>query len=240
MLQQSIEAHRIGFGGGSMLYILICMDKKTIDVRIRFIVCGLVFIGGAFSSISAMAHAVLMTYIGHAVEVKIGSTNIDVSVELNFNEAVSFQERKLMDRNEDGSVGQDEVSAYLENIAATLADGLSLSIDGQPVDLPMLYEPRLDLLGIETVARTHHVLRLAFFARTPDSLRAGQEILLSDRLWSDKPALISYRVVGTDELQIDAASPRKVLAESSARSTERSIRMICTKGFPPSISAQRR
>jgi len=53
-------------------------------------------------------------------------------------EIPAFQEAEVIDQDDDGELSDDESSAYLETAAATLADGLSLSINGTSSELRLL------------------------------------------------------------------------------------------------------
>jgi hypothetical protein len=94
---------------------------------------------------------------------------------------------------------------------------VSLTIGGRAVALVSLYDPELDLLDVRTIAPAHHVLRLFFFARTPDGMAAGDEIELTDRLWAGAPTLAVSRATGSGGVGV-ASNTRVQSAASPAAS----------------------
>ena len=169
--------------------------------------------GGAVAAVallslapSSSGHAVFMTYINHRATITVGPRDIDVELELTFYEVRSMAERRRMDADHDGLITRNEVCAYLKRISADLDAGLRLTIGGRAVDLVPLYDPELDLLGVNEIAPCHHVLRLFYFARTPSWLKAGDEIVLDDFLWSQTAALRSFSVTGRGEYRLAASA----------------------------------
>jgi hypothetical protein len=134
--------------------------------------------------------------------VSVSPENIDITVELTFYEMPSLSERRRMDRDLDNAISDDERAAYLKGLAEQVGKGLSLAVDGEVVDVMVLYEPELDLLGVSEVSPSHHVLRLYYFARTPIGLKADSELVVKDVLWSNLPALRSAEAVGDDGFEV--------------------------------------
>jgi hypothetical protein len=178
-----------------------------------------------------------MTYVAHAIRVNIGPANIDIDVELTFNETVSLKERKLMDRDQNGSIDRAEMASYLAELEPILESGIQLTIGAHAVELLMRYEPELDLLGAQTVMPEHHVLKLAFFARISTVSAAVQEVVLQDHLWADAPALCSFQAAGTDGIEVQVTSPRRVLSNRQGKIDDRMVRIMSaapTSALPPS------
>ncbi len=153
---------------------------------------------GSYVDRAAYGHADFMSFIQHRVSAKVGSANIDITVELTFFEIPSLAERERMDTNHDKALTDDEVKAYLGRIAESLNKSMSLSVGGRSVDLTPLYDPEIDMLGVKKVVPYHHVLLLYYFARTPAWLTPGTEIAIAGNLWPTAKALCSFEVVGND------------------------------------------
>ncbi len=135
------------------------------------------------------AHPVYMDHVEHAARVIVGPDNIDIRLRLTFHEFRSLAERRSMDADGDEVLGPTERQAYLKRILGGLADRIELEVDGRRLPVLDLYPPRLDLMGVQAVSLTHHVLELSFFARTPAHLGPDSWLVMRDRLWPDAPAL---------------------------------------------------
>lgn len=158
---------------------------------------------------TAQAHTFLRNYIQHHALIAVAPKNIDVTLELTFNENCSAAERAKMDTNHDGRISSAEVERYLSGLTKALEKGFALSVAGQVLELVPLYDAKLDLMG-DTRVRPHtHVLRLYLFARTPESLKAGSVIELKDSLWSDTGALRSVEVGGADGFRFSSVPVRE-------------------------------
>lgn len=151
------------------------------------------------------AHPVYMEYIEHQVHVRVGPANIDITVELRFNEVQSLAQRRRMDGDRDGIISRPEQARYLRRMRRELADAFRLNCQGKPLDVIELYAPELDLLGAEGVSPTHHVLRLSYFARTPRPLALPAKLELEDAGWAGAPALWLFR--GTGEPGVNLQTP---------------------------------
>jgi hypothetical protein len=202
---------------------------------VRYAICA-AGICGFGAPTSATAHDFMTAYVDHAVRVVVGPSNIDITVELTFNELVSLEERKRMDRDRDGWINEGEIASYLSNLGPALTRGMELTIGRRSVPVLELYDPQLDLLGAKMVAPAHHILHLAFFARTPSSFSTGrQQIVLHDNLWADAPAICSFQVEGTGAIQVEMTSPRKILSNPGVPGADRSIQ-ITSETVPASSS----
>jgi hypothetical protein len=144
------------------------------------------------------AHPVLMTYVTHRVTVTPGPVNIDVQVELTFNEYPSLSERRRMDADHNGRIDASEMGLYTQSLVERTADAVTLAADGRDLELVPLYTPELGLQGADQVVPVHHVLRLFYFARTPEGLHAGSEFVLEDKLWPGVPSITVPALRGGD------------------------------------------
>jgi hypothetical protein len=161
----------------------------------------------ALDSSTALAHDLFTAYIQHRVAVTLGAKHVDVTVQLTFFEDPSEHEREQMDTNGNGRLSRSEIDAYLRNLEPRLGPTVGLIIGGRPVPLTQLREPELDLLGNDSVGRGHHRLTLHFFAPTPVSISAGQELLVEDRLWPEVRALGAIQVEGLDNCRLESVPP---------------------------------
>lgn len=168
-----------------------------------------------------------MTFIRHEAKIVVGPRNIDIALELTFHEYPSLVERRRMDRNHDDSITMDEIDSYLAGIADALCDGVSLSVDGRPVQVMPLYSPQVDLLGESIVVPSHHLLRLSFFARTPDWLRPGSRIRAEYRLWSETPRIDVLNATGSDGIQVVPADVNGSVLSTEAVVGPRVILLSC-------------
>lgn len=151
---------------------------------------------------SAWAHPVYMDHIEHQILVRVGHDNIDITVELRFNEVQSLAQRRRMDSDRDGRISQAERDRYLRRMRRELAEAFRLTHEGKPLDVIELYAPELDLLGAEGVSPGHHILRLTFFARTPSPLTAPANLEFEDASWPGPPALWLFRATGASGIDL--------------------------------------
>ena len=161
-------------------------------------------IGGPHGS---AAHEQLATFVQHRIHLTVGERYIDLILDLTFFEEWSAQERRAMDADGDGRITRSESESYLKKLAPALAQQLKLRVAGRELDLVPLYDPELDLLGSSQTGPAHHRLRLWFFGSTPATLRAGDEIVVEDRLWPQAKALGTLQLEGRDGCTLEAATP---------------------------------
>jgi hypothetical protein len=175
---------------------------------------------------SARAHADLMGFIRHAVRVEVGPTNIDVTVELTFYEIPSVTERQRMDANGDKRIDAAEAGTYIESLAETLADGIRLEVDGRALEVVALRDPALDLMGVDRVSPAHHLLRLAWFARTPAGLGPGSRLVFEDRLWPKTRALDAFEAAGVGGMRVETIAGPKPAGGGAAQGKAAFTRII--------------
>lgn len=168
-----------------------------------------------------------MTFIRHEAKVVVGPRNIDITVELTFYEYPSLAERRRMDRDHDEVISEAELSSHLAGLREMLRDAVSLSVDGRALPVVPLYDPQIDLLGAAGVVPSHHVLRLFFFARTPEWLRAGSRLCIEDKLWPDAPRIDALDAVGRDGFGIVAEEGQGPRPMPEAATGPRGISLVC-------------
>jgi hypothetical protein len=157
-----------------------------------------------FAPVRADAHDVLADYIQRAVTLAVGSNHIDLELELTFFEHPSAAERKAMDTDGDGFISTGERESYLDRLAPIFAGQIRLCVAGKQIPLTPLYEPELSLPGQSALARSHHQLKFILFTTTPADLKAGDAIVIEDRLWPANRILGSVRAEGRDGCRLEA------------------------------------
>jgi hypothetical protein len=172
-----------------------------------------VFLLGSY--VACVAHDFYQGYIQHRASLTVGAKHIDLTLQLTFFEDGSEHERQAMDRNGDGRLTPQEVSAYLKELEPKLVTELTVSVGGRSLPLMVLYPAEVDLLDDDRVGREHHRLTLYFFAKTPSDLRAGTEIIVQDKFWTDAGKIGSLQVKGKDGCRLERVS-RDTQSELSA------------------------
>jgi hypothetical protein len=150
---------------------------------------------GAVASVSA--HPSSRNVVQHRAVVTVGAAYIDVTLDLTFHENASAAERARLDANGDDRISRAEIASSLDADAESFERGLTLTLDGTPVELVPLADPTLDLMGEDRVRPRVHALRLSYFARTPPSLASGGVLILRDGLWPEAAALRSIEIAAT-------------------------------------------
>jgi len=153
------------------------------------------------------AHDLYAAFVQHHVRLDAGARHLDVTIDLTFFEEWSARERQRMDLDRDGRIARSEIEAYLMKHGSEFASRVKLLVAGREVPLTELYEPEIDLLGNNRVGPAHHRLRFYFFASTPSSLRAGDSVVIEDRLWPDTKALITLDGAAANGGKIDVEKP---------------------------------
>jgi len=200
-------------------------DRHTVNRRrsVPWLAGVLFLVGGFCGERAASAHALFMSYVQHRTAITVGPANIDITIELTFFETRSISERRRMDADADGTITVGEIQSYLARIADSLDGGIGLRIAGRPVAVMPLYQPEVDLLGVDQVAPCHHVLRLFYFARTPDWLAPGSQIVIDDGLWQHTARIGSLEITGQGGFRI--AGPTGAESRSDADGTGRPLVM---------------
>jgi hypothetical protein len=194
-------------------------------------------IGGRLGS---AAHEHLADCVQHRIHLTVGERYIDVTLDLTFFDRWSARERRAMDADGDGRITRAESESYLKKLAPALARQLKLRVAGRQLDLAPLYEPELDLLGSNQTGPACHRLRLWFFGSTPAALRAGDDIVVEDRFWSQAKALGTLEAEGRDGCALDAAAPggpgfAPTLAGAACLFHARCLKPPRTKPGPPAL-----
>lgn len=168
-----------------------------------------------------------MTFIRHDAKISVGPRNIDVVLELTFHEYPSLAERRRMDRNHDEAITEAELKTYLDGLTGSLRDALTLHVDDRPLEVIPLYDPQIDLLDTVSVAPAHHVLRLSWFARTPEWLHIGSRMRMQYRLWSEAPRIDVLSVAGRDGVRLVADDVSRLSLSSEVAAGPREISLSC-------------
>ncbi len=177
----------------------------------------------------AGAHEQFTTFIQHHIDVALGAKYLDLTVELSFFEEWSEREREAMDQNHDGQITRTEVESYVKGLAPTIAKQVTMRLRGQELPLAPLYAPEVDLLGNDLTGRAHHRLRLFFFAATPTAGRAGEELIIEDRLWGQARALGTVQAEGQDGWVLEAVKPADPAWAPALANEPRQFRIKCLK-----------
>ncbi|GMV92273.1 MAG: hypothetical protein AMXMBFR82_20510 [Candidatus Hydrogenedentota bacterium] len=151
------------------------------------------------------AHVELEQYLQQRVTAIVTPANVDITLELLFTSPVSREERHKIDADLDGVLSGDEVKDYLDAVASEAERGITLRIDGIPLPLIPLHDAELDFLDSSGVEAHPHVLRLFFFARTPESFHTGSTLSLDSTLWTDAPSLVASTVYGENGIEMNGA-----------------------------------
>ncbi len=151
------------------------------------------------------AHVELEQYLQQRVTAIVTPANVDITLELLFTSPVSLEERHKIDADMDGVLSGEEVEDYLDAVAAEAEEGITLRVDGIPLHLVPLHDLELDFLDSSGVEAHPHVLRLYFFARTPETFHAGSTLSLDSTLWTDAPSLVASTVYGENGIEMNGA-----------------------------------
>lgn len=172
------------------------------------------------ATLDSPGHDLFTAFVQHRLHLQVGARNLDLTLDLTFFEEWSGRERQKMDSDGDGRITRSEIDIYLKRLASSgLSQQVRLTHAGKPVPLALLYEPEIDLLGSNRAAPAHHQLRLSFFAPTPPSLQAGDELRVESGLWADAKALVSVQVDGQDGCQMQGDAGREPLVPQTKRAS---------------------
>lgn len=157
---------------------------------LRGLVAGLA-VGGLFVAAGpgVFAHPFLSDYLQHRLVLARDGDVLEVGVVVTFFEAGSLQERAAMDTDHDGVIRHGEISAYVRERSEEWQNQFRLCLDGQWQTPLLLYEPEVDLGRIDRVVAAHHRLDLHYFVSIPAAFKPGDEVIIEDRLWPNRPAM---------------------------------------------------
>jgi len=153
---------------------------------------------------AGLGHPIHTDHVEHGVHISVGQRNIDVTVRLQLNELLSLSERRRMDLDGDKLITNQEREVYLQRVRLQLIEAFRLTCDDVELPLIELYEPRLDLLGLDSVSPRHHVVELCFFARTPVQMSAGSYLQFEDRAYAAYPSLWFFSAEGAEGVEVHA------------------------------------
>lgn len=189
-----------------------------------------------FSLLSSIAQPVAAhpsrgDYIQHHTLLRVDPVNIDVEIEIGFDDMRAMAERHRMDRDHDWRISGEELRSYAETLTEATFDQLTLNLDGRPLELIPLHEAEVDLAGQSQVAPRSCTLRLFFFARCGPALSAGSRLALVDRLWESAPALCTLRAEGTRGVSVQVTQAGDVFPAAGA-GRPRELSAVCLKTPP--------
>lgn len=144
------------------------------------------------------AHDLFTNYVQHSAHLAAGARHLDLTLDLTFFEEWSARERQVMDADTNGRITRAELDSYLKQLAPRLTRQVKVRVAGAELPLVPLYDPEVDLLANDQTGPGHHRLRLFFFAPTPPTLRAGDEIVVEDSLWPGAKTLGTVQAEGRD------------------------------------------
>jgi hypothetical protein len=180
----------------------------------------------------ARAHDMLGSYVQHAVHLTAGAQHLDITLDLTFFEEWSARERKAMDTDGSGVITRSEQEAYLKGMETGACQQVKLFVSGREVPLASLYPPEIDLLANSRVGPAHHRLRVFFFAAAPAGLRAGDELVIDDKLWPQANILVTSQAEGRDGCRLATGQPTDAELPPAKLSRLRRITFKCLQ--PPS------
>lgn len=144
------------------------------------------------------AHDLFTNYVQHSVHLIVGARHLDLTLDLIFFEEWSARERRAMDADTNGRIARSELETYVNQLAPHLYEQVKLRVAGCERQLIPLYDPEVDLMANDKIGPGHHRLRLFFFAPTPPTLRADDEIVVEDRFWPEAKVLGTVQAEGRD------------------------------------------
>lgn len=182
----------------------------------------------------ATAHDLFTNYVQHGLNLTVGAQHLDLTLDLTFFEEWSAHERHRMDADGNGRIVQQEVAAYLKQLAPKLSGQVKLRVAGRELPLLPLYDPEIDLLAKDQTGPGHHRLRLFFFAPTPPTLRADDELLVEDHLWPEAKFLATVQTEGHDGCTLTTEIKVKPRLSPARPDEARWFRFRCLK--PPAAN----
>ena len=209
------------------------IDNKML-CPLRFLcMCWVVAIACSISQ-RALAHTSLEHYVRESLFISVGTENVDVKIQFSFPASLSLVERKFMDQDGNGTLSKEEQGNYLKNIQARAEKQLRFSINGQSTMLIPLEEPVLDLQDTQKIEAHPHELRLAYFARLPQTFGVGGTFTLDSGLWPDMPLLISVSFEGEEGIRFQMLGKQGLRQPSTNDTSSSVIEARCTQWNPGS------
>ena len=150
----------------------------------------------------AAAHVALNEVVQQTIDIVVAPRNIDVSMELHYFGATAQEARTHADRNSDKRIDENEREAYLADHAPGLISALTLTIDGKPCPLVVLYDPEADGLEGEASSTAPLTIKLYCFARTPKDIAAGSRVVLENGSWKRNMLAPRIKVTGKDGILV--------------------------------------
>ncbi len=176
--------------------------------------------------VTVSAHQLLGDCVQHRVFLTVDPVNIDIEVELTFTDMRAMAERRRLDRDHDWSINAEEVSHYAARLEGLGPEPFGVAIDGRALRVVPLYDPQVELRAGRQVAPAPLALRLFYFARTPEWLKPGSQVVLTDRLWPEAPAILAMAVNGRDGVRM-ATLPTDPFSSALHKGSGRELRAQC-------------
>jgi nickel/cobalt transporter (NicO) family protein len=181
-----------------------------------------------FAARPAGAHPMGNFSISHYTRLEARAESIAVRYLLDFAEIPTVSEREELDANSDGKIADAERAAFLRDRAATLKEGLALTVNGKPATLDlkkteMQFRPGAG--GLDTLLFT-----MELEARLPES-NPGSTYRI-DYLDTNYPQRSGWREV----IVVNAAGAR--VSNSSAPSTDLSHELTSYPSDPTAVPLQ--
>ena len=139
-------------------------------------------------------HGVLGRVVQHHIVATVGTSYLDVTVEVTFHSVFAQRERRRLDADGDGLIQAEETRRYLDEILGALEAGLRISAGKREIKLTTLHPPELDLLENEAAGAHPLRVRASYVASLDDRMRQAGPVELEDQLWPEAPALSSLQV----------------------------------------------
>ena len=162
-----------------------------------------------------------------SVAISVGTQNIDIQLHFSFPSALSLSERQRMDRDADGRLSKQERKAYLAKVVTRAEEQLRLSFAGKAATLIPLEDPVLDLQDAPDVEAHPHELKLAYFARVPESFGDGGTFTLDSGMWTELPLMVSVAVESAPGIRFHTADAQGLRPPSKGEASFRITEARC-------------
>ncbi|MEW6357372.1 MAG: hypothetical protein AB1696_13665 [Planctomycetota bacterium] len=157
-------------------------------IRTDWLVCA-----GVLLTQSICAHPFLTEQLGRFSELTIHRDRVDVKYTLSLTRLLLIEEIVLMNRDGDTRISEEEKRTYYSSLRETLREGLSLTIDGQPVRIEVCP-------GIEVQPPVYRVFQ--FRGSFKSLLTGDHSIVFSDRNYPQVPGPVEIVGRASDGIAI--------------------------------------
>jgi len=131
------------------------------------------------SAVVAMAHPLGNFSVNHYSRIEVEKSQIKLRAVLDLAEIPTFQESQTIDTDKDGSLSEEELSHYAENISPGYISNLLLSVDGKTIEL----RPTAKNISLPTGSGNLPTLRIEWnlTGDLPDSENAIQKLQFENK-----------------------------------------------------------